>query len=83
MGQNASFFPYSNSNGIAGSIQPSSPLSMGLRRDRSARADRVALHGATLVCLEEPILGLRAGGKAGAIAALERPQRLREAVCDG
>lgn len=47
---------------------------------RRGRAERVALHGATLVCLEALVLGLAAAGKAGAIATLERLNRLRSAT---
>ncbi len=44
------------------------------------RAQRVALHGATLVCLEALILGLTASGGTRAIATLDRLNRLREAI---
>jgi len=44
------------------------------------RAQRVALHGATLVGLEALVLGLAAAGRAQAMAALERLNRLRRAV---
>jgi DNA-binding MurR/RpiR family transcriptional regulator len=47
---------------------------------RRGRADRVALHGATLVCLEALVLGLAASGKAEAIATLEHLNRLRSAT---
>ena len=47
---------------------------------RRGRADRVALHGATLVCLEALVLGLAAAGKAEAIATLEQLNRLRSAT---
>ena len=47
---------------------------------RRGRADRVALHGATLVCLEALVLGLAAAGKAEAIATLEHLNRLRRAT---
>ncbi len=47
---------------------------------RRGRAERVALHGATLVCLEALVLGLAAAGKAEAIATLERLNRLRSAT---
>ena len=47
---------------------------------RRGRADRVALHGATLVCLEALALGLAAAGKPRALAAVERLHRLRGAL---
>lgn len=47
------------------------------------RADRVALHGATLVCLEALVLGLAAAGKGEAIATLEHLNRLRIATRGG
>ena len=47
---------------------------------RRGRADRVALHGATLVCLEALVLGLAAAGKREAVATLERLNRLRSAT---
>ena len=50
---------------------------------RRGRADRVALHGAALVCLEALILGLAAADKAAAITARERLQRLRGAARNG
>ena len=43
------------------------------------RANRVALHGATMVCLEALVLGL-AAASAGTVASLERLNRLREAI---
>ncbi len=50
---------------------------------RRGRAERVALHGATLVCLEALVLGLAAASKTDAVATLERLDRLRGAVRDG
>ena len=47
---------------------------------RRGRAERVALHGATLVVLEAVILGLAASNRAAAVATLERLNDLREAV---
>lgn len=44
------------------------------------RAERVALHGATLVVLEALILGLAASNRITAVATLERLNDLREAV---
>lgn len=44
---------------------------------RRGRADRVALHGATLVCLEALALGLAAADRTGAIGALRNLDRLR------
>jgi DNA-binding MurR/RpiR family transcriptional regulator len=49
---------------------------------RRGRAERVALHGATLVCLEALVLGL-AAANAEAVTTLERLNRLREAVRRG
>lgn len=49
---------------------------------RRGRAERVALHGATLVCLEALVLGL-AAANAEAVTTLERLNRLREAVRHG
>lgn len=49
---------------------------------RRGRAERVALHGATLVCLEALVLGL-AAASAEAVTTLERLDRLREAVRHG
>lgn len=49
---------------------------------RRGRAERVALHGATLVCLEALVLGL-AAASADAVTTLERLNRLREAVRHG
>ena len=46
---------------------------------RRGRADRVALHGATLVCLEALVLGLAAANKE-TVPTLERLKRLREDV---
>ncbi len=46
---------------------------------RRGRAERVALHGATLVCLEALVLGL-AAASTQAVPTLERLNRLREAV---
>ena len=47
---------------------------------RRGRAERVALHGATLVCLEALVLGLAAAHRSSAIAALERLDQLRSDV---
>jgi len=47
---------------------------------RRGRAERVALHGATLVCLEALVLGLAATHRVTAMAALERLNRLRADV---
>lgn len=47
---------------------------------RRGRAERVALHGATLVVLEAVIMGLAASNRAAAVATLERLNDLREAV---
>ena len=44
------------------------------------RADRVALHGATLMALEALALGLAAADASAAVATLERLNRLRDAV---
>jgi DNA-binding MurR/RpiR family transcriptional regulator len=44
------------------------------------RAERVALHGATMVVLEAIVMGLAASDRVGAVAALERLNELREAV---
>ena len=43
------------------------------------RADRVALHGATVVCLESLVLGL-AAANTGTVASLERLNRLRGSI---
>ena len=50
---------------------------------RRGRAEQVALHGATLVCLEALVLGLAASGKADAVSTLERLHRLRGATRGG
>jgi DNA-binding MurR/RpiR family transcriptional regulator len=47
---------------------------------RRGRAERVALHGATLVVLEAIVMGLAASNRAGAVASLERLNELREAL---
>ncbi len=47
---------------------------------RRGRANRVALHGATLVCLEALVLGLAAAGKGEAVTTLEHLNRLRSAT---
>jgi DNA-binding MurR/RpiR family transcriptional regulator len=47
---------------------------------RRGRAERVALHGATLVALEALVLGLAGAGRGEAVATLERLNRLRAAV---
>jgi DNA-binding MurR/RpiR family transcriptional regulator len=47
---------------------------------RRGRAERVALHSATLVVLEALVLGLAASNRAGAMATLERLNALRESV---
>lgn len=47
---------------------------------RRGRAQRVALHGATLVVLEALVLGLAARDGERAVAALERLNDLRAAV---
>ena len=44
------------------------------------RAERVALHGATVVCLEALILGLAAADKAAALATLAKLSRLRGVI---
>jgi DNA-binding MurR/RpiR family transcriptional regulator len=44
---------------------------------RRGRAERVALHGATLVVLEAVVLGLAAANRTAAVAALERHNELR------
>jgi len=44
------------------------------------RAEHVALHGVTLVCLEAVVLALAASAKDEAIAALERLGELRQAL---
>lgn len=46
------------------------------------RAERVALHGATLVCLEAVVLGLAAVSRTDAMAASDRLEALRTAVRD-
>lgn len=50
---------------------------------RRGRAERVALHGATLVCLEAVVLGLAAASKTDAVVTLERLDRLRRAIRGG
>ena len=47
---------------------------------RRGRAERVALHGATLVCLEALVLGLAAAHRTAAITTLERLDQLRATV---
>lgn len=47
---------------------------------RRGSADRMALHGATLVVLEALVLGLAASDQACSLAALDRLNDLREAV---
>jgi len=47
---------------------------------RRGRAERVALHGVTLVCLEAVILGLAAAHRKAAIATLEQLDQLRAEV---
>jgi DNA-binding MurR/RpiR family transcriptional regulator len=47
---------------------------------RRGRAERVALHSATLVVLEALVLGLAVSNRAGAMVALERLNDLRELV---
>ena len=47
---------------------------------RRGRAERVALHGATLVVLEAVVLGLTVCNRDGALVSLERLSELREAV---
>ncbi len=47
---------------------------------RRGRAERVALHGATLVCLEAVILGLAAADRKAAIATLEQLDEFRAAI---
>ena len=47
---------------------------------RRGRAGQVALHGATLVCLEALVLGLATAGQAEAMAALRQLNGLRSAV---
>lgn len=47
---------------------------------RRGRAERMALHGATLVCLEALVLGLAAAHRTTAVATLERLDRLRSEV---
>lgn len=47
---------------------------------RRGRAERVALHGATLVCLEAVVLGLAAAHRKAAIATLEQLDELRGEV---
>src|SRR5262249_14765281 len=44
------------------------------------RPDQVALHGATLVCLEAIILGLAASERDAALASLERLNGLRKSI---
>jgi DNA-binding MurR/RpiR family transcriptional regulator len=43
-------------------------------------AERVALHGTTLICLEALVLGLAASAKDQAVAALERLNELRQSL---
>jgi DNA-binding MurR/RpiR family transcriptional regulator len=43
-------------------------------------AERVALHGTTLICLEALVLGLAASAKDQAVAALERLTELRQSL---
>jgi Transcriptional regulators len=50
-----------------------------LLQARRGRTEQVALHGATLVCLEALILGLAAANRNGAIATLDRLNTLRKA----
>lgn len=47
---------------------------------RRGRADRVALHAATLVTLEAIVLGLAAADAMAAVSTLERLNHLREAI---
>ncbi len=47
---------------------------------RRGRAERVALHGTTLVALEAIVLGLAASDRARAVGSLERLNELRESV---
>ena len=47
------------------------------------RAERIALHGATLVLLEALVLALAASAREGALATLERLNELRAAVSGG
>jgi DNA-binding MurR/RpiR family transcriptional regulator len=47
---------------------------------RRGRAERVALHGATLVALEALVLGLAASDRARAVDSLQRLNDLREAI---
>ncbi len=47
---------------------------------RRGRAERVALHGATLVCLEAVVLGLAAADRRAAMGTLERLTQLRADV---
>lgn len=47
---------------------------------RRGRADRVALHGTTLVGLEAVVLGLAAANRGGTMTALQRLNALRKAV---
>lgn len=48
---------------------------------RRGRAERVALHGTTLVALEALVLGLAACDRARALATLEQLNDLRAAIC--
>ena len=43
-------------------------------------AERVALHGTTLICLEALVLGLAASATDQAVATLERLNELRQSV---
>ena len=72
------------------SVLVTDSLDKRLRRSASVvvpanrgRAQRVALHGATLVCLEALALGLITLGKAEAVTTLEHLNRLRESVRGG
>lgn len=53
------------------------PLANVVLPARRGRAERVALHGATLVCLEALVLGLAAAHRRTAVATLERLEELR------
>ena len=52
----------------------------GLLPGKRGRADRVALHGGTLVTMEALVLGLAAADASGAVSTLEHLNDLREAV---
>jgi DNA-binding MurR/RpiR family transcriptional regulator len=67
-------------DGLNGKLAPLADVILPARRGRT---ERVALHGATLVCLEALVLGLAAGRRRDAVATLERLGRLRKEIRGG